>query len=212
MLTQPQPYISPEEYLRREREASYKSEYFQGVIYPMGDREGDTPTAMAGATTEHNRLKSNVEFILRAHLRKRGGCETFSSDQRLHIPENGLFTYPDVVVLCGKIGASADDEDSLVNPTVIVEVLSKRTASYDRGEKFQLYRHIPTLREYLLVDSRKVAVTLHRKTEAGPWMLVSEVNRFDDSIFLESLACSLPLREIYLNSNLTDSLYILREP
>lgn len=212
MSSQPQPYVSPEEYLRREREAPYKSEYFQGVIYPMGDLEGNTPMAMAGATTEHNRLKSNVEFLLRSHLRKRGGCETFSSDQRVNIPENGLFTYPDVVVLCGKVGTSPEDEDSLINPTVLVEVLSKRTASYDRGEKFQLYRSIPTLREYVLVDSRKVAVTLHRKTESGAWLLVTEVNRFDDSIFLESIGCLLPLHEIYFNSTLTDSLYILREP
>lgn len=213
MSTQPQPYVSPQEYLRREREAPYKSEYFQGVIYPMGDREGNTPEAMAGASPAHNVIKSNVEFVMMTQLRKRGGCRTSSSDQSIHIPENGLYTYPDIVAVCGKpVLAEDGDKYSLINPKVIVEVLSKRTAAYDRGEKFRLYRGIPTLEEYLLVDSRKVDVVLHRKGENGLWTLVQQASQFSESVHLESLGVTLPLEELYLDTNLTDSLYILREP
>ncbi len=210
MATQARPYISPEEYLRREREASYKSEYFQGVIYPMGDLEGDTPEAMAGASTNHNRIKGNIEFSFTGHFRKRGGCQAFSSDQSIHIPENGLFTYPDVLAVCGKLVMF--DRYNLMNPVVIVEILSRRTAAYDRGEKFRLYRGIPTLREYVLVDSRKVDVVVHRRGENDLWTLVTQASQFTESITLESLDLTIPLDELYLDTNLTDTLYVLREP
>jgi Uma2 family endonuclease len=212
MSTQPHPYVSPQEYLRREREAPYKSEYFQGVIYPMGNFDGDTPEAMAGATTNHNRIKRNLEFALTAHFRKRGGCEAFSGDQRIFVPENGLYTYPDVLAVCGRIVPAEADRHSITNPNVIVEVLSKRTAAYDRGEKFRLYRGIPTLDEYLLVDSRKVDVVLYRKAENGLWTLVQQASQFSETVTLESLGVALPLEELYLDTNLTYSLYLLREP
>ncbi len=212
MSTQPEPYISPEEYLRREREAPYKSEYFQGVIYPMGDLEGNTPEAMAGASPNHNRIKGNVEFNLTSHFRKNRGCQAFSGDQRVHIPENSLFTYPDVLAVCGKFILNPEDRSSLTNPTVIIEILSKRTAAYDRGEKFRLYRGIPTLREYVLVDSRKVDVVVYRKGENDLWTLVNQATQFFEEITLESVGVTLPLEEIYLDTNLTDTLYLLREP
>lgn len=212
MVTQPRPYISPEEYLRREREATYKSEYFQGVIYPMGDLDGDTPEAMAGASPNHSRIKRNVEVAFTVKFRKKGGCEAFSGDQRIHIPENGLYTYPDVLAVCGKLIPDPNDRMSLLNPTVIVEVLSRRTAAYDRGEKFRLYRTIPTLREYVLVDSRKVDVVVYRRGENDLWTLVTQASQFTESITLESLDLTIPLDELYLDTNLTDTLYVLREP
>ncbi|MBC7891783.1 MAG: Uma2 family endonuclease [Sphingobacteriaceae bacterium] len=197
MTAVPKRKYTPEEYLELELKAPYKSEYFDGEIFPMGDFEGDTPEAMAGARSRHNAIKENLSFHIGFHVRKKGGCRSFSSDQRLHIPVNGLYTYPDFLVVCGKIEFMAGEMETLTNPIFVAEILSKRTASYDRGEKFEFYRGIPTLREYLTLDSRRVSVELWRKTETDLWTLVYETKQVDERIHLESFALDLTLSDLY---------------
>ncbi|HRH60735.1 MAG TPA: Uma2 family endonuclease, partial [Chitinophagaceae bacterium] len=137
-------YITPEEYLEIENAAAEKSEYYKGEIF-----------AMSGATIPHNIISVNIITQLKQHLKGKS-CRPFSSDQRIYIEKNGLFTYPDISVICGKVETSGDDNLSAVNPTVIIEILSKSTRNYDRGDKFKLYRDIPSLREYILIDSTSI--------------------------------------------------------
>jgi Uma2 family endonuclease len=201
MTAIPQKFYTPEEYLELERDAPYKSEYYGGRIYPMGDFEGDTPEAMSGARSRHNAIRENLSGELHATFKKKGGCRTFSADQRVHIPSNGLYTYPDLLVVCGKPEYLDDESDTLTNPIVLVEVLSKSTAGYDRGEKFALYRRIPTLREYLILDSRRVGVELWRKNEFGFWLLALETDQPTDELIFESLGVTLLVGDLYANTD-----------
>jgi Uma2 family endonuclease len=200
MTAIPKKFYTPEEYLERELEADYKSEYLNGEIFPMGDFEGDTPEAMAGARSRHNAIRENLSGEAYGLLKKKGGgCRSFSADQRIHIPRTGLYTYPDFLIVCGKPAYLNDTSDTLTNPVLIAEVLSKRTASYDRAEKFAHYRSIPTLREYLILDSRRVGVELWRKNQSGFWTLVAETDQPDQELYLESVGASVPLADLYAN-------------
>ncbi len=160
---------SVEEYLEMKLTASYKSEYYNSEIFPMGEIEGDTPEAMAGALPPHNAIASNIIIVLGNKLRGKGG-KPFSSDQRIFIEEAGLYTYPDISVFCGQL--QYEDSMSLKNPVLLVEILSQGTEGYNRGAKFEMYRSIPSLIEYLMVDSRRVYVELWRK-ENEKWVFNS---------------------------------------
>ena len=136
MAAQPQhkPYVSPQEYLVIEREATYKSEYFNGEMF-----------AMAGASRRwHNLLVTNIVGEIRQQLKGRQ-CNIYANDMRVRIPSTGLYTYPDVIVVCGEEQFEDDELDTLLNPTLIIEVLSKSTAGYDKGEKFAHYRQLDSL-------------------------------------------------------------------
>lgn len=185
MTAQPQRKISPEEYLELEREADYKSEYFQGEVF-----------AMAGAERNHNRITANLSGEMYIFLKGKS-CRSYNSDLKIHIPDNGVYTYPDLLVVCGKEQFVDDKTDTLLNPRIIVEVLSKSTGSYDRGEKFQLYRSIPSLEEYVLIDSQRIAAEVFRKSEQGFWSLMSESYTLEGSIELASIGLTLPMRDIY---------------
>jgi len=154
---------------------------------------------MAGASFAHNRTNENLSGILYNYLRGKS-CQSFSRDFRVHIPENTLFTYPDVVVVCGNPELYDEEEDTILNPTLIVEVLSKSTASYDRGEKFALYRQIHSLKEYVIDDSTKVWAEVWSKHKEGLWTLVQETNRIEDNIYLEAIDLRLSLEDVYRNS------------
>ncbi|MPR33173.1 Uma2 family endonuclease [Salmonirosea aquatica] len=185
MTAQPPKKISLKEYLEFEREAEYKSEYYQGEMF-----------AMAGAGRNHNRITENLSIDIGFFLKGKS-CRSYSSDLRIHIPANSLYTYPDLLVVCGKEEFIDEKNDTLLNPKIIVEVLSKSTGSYDRGEKFQLYRSIPTLEEYALIDSQRVAAEVFRKSERGFWSLMSENYTLEGSIELSSIGFTLPIRDIY---------------
>lgn len=176
---------SEKEYLELEREAEYKSEYYRGEIF-----------AMAGASPNHNRIKENLSIEIGGFLKGKS-CQSFSSDMRLHIPQNGLYTYPDLLVVCGRLEFSDSDEETLINPSVIIEVLSKTTSAYDRGDKFHLYRSIPTLTEYILVDSLSISVEVWQKNENGIWYLASETENIEEQITLTNFELQLKLRDIY---------------
>ncbi len=182
-----QVYISPEAYLRQERDAAFKSEYIDGEIIDM-----------AGASTNHNVIKENVAIQIGVHVRtSRKGCRSMSSDQRVNVPTNSLYAYPDVVVVCGPNEYLDEQCDTLTNPLLIVEVLSPGTAAFDRGDKFALYRHSATLREYVLVDSEKIRAEVFRKHTEGYWFLADETNAETETITLASIDFQLPMAAVY---------------
>ncbi|WP_437306843.1 Uma2 family endonuclease [Sorangium sp. So ce388] len=147
------------EYLEQERASPTKHEFLAGEIFDM-----------AGGTPEHARLAANVMAELRPALRERP-CAVFSSDLRVRVRETGLATYPDVSVVCGQLARDPEDKDAVVNPLVLVEVLSDSTEGYDRGEKFAHYRRIPSLKEYVLVSQSHRRIEVFRRNEDNTWTL-----------------------------------------
>lgn len=151
---------------------------------------------MAGAGRNHNRITENLSIDIGFFLKGKS-CRSYSSDLKIHIPDNGLYTYPDLLVVCGKEEFLDENTDTLLNPKIIIEVLSKSTGSYDRGEKFQLYRSIPSLEEYVLIDSQRIAAEVFRKSEREFWSLMSESYTLEGSIELASIGLTLPMRDVY---------------
>lgn len=183
MSTLPKTFLTPEQYLEIERAAEYKSEYFQGEMF-----------AMSGASTAHNRLVARLMRDIGQQLRP-SNCEAFSNDHRVRTA-TGLFTYPDVVIVCGPLHLADDRKDTLLNPTALIEVLSPSTEAYDRGRKFEHYRSIESLREYLLLSSDRVHADLYARQTDGRWML-SSASRMEDTVVLESAGASLLLADLY---------------
>ncbi len=191
MAVQTKPFITPEEYLERERQAEYKSEYYNGEIF-----------AMSGGTHNHSLLTSNFIAVLNVALRGTG-CLVFTSDLRVHIPAVGLYTYPDVSVVCGEVDLLDDMHDILLNPVLLVEVLSPSTESYDRGKKFAFYRSITSLKEYALVSQRQKLVEVFRKNEENLWVL-HETDEARGTVELASVGCALQLDDLYANVTFED--------
>ena len=193
-------YVTPEEYLRRERAAEFKSEYVNGEIISMGD---NYPTIIAGASTNHNLIKENVSFHINVCIRNNGrGCRSMSSDQRVNVPTGSMYAYPDIVVVCGPNQYHSEVPDTITNPMLIVEVLSPGTAAFDRamsirGDKFALYRHSPSFQEYVLIDSEKMRAEVYRKHEQGYWLLASEADKPGEAIELASIDLSLLMNTVY---------------
>jgi len=187
--TQPKTFLTPEQYLEAEREAEYKSEYYQGEMF-----------AMAGAGEAHNQLVTNLVIGLGSQLRSRP-CRVYSNDMRVRVSATGLYTYPDVVVVCGERRFLDERRDTLLNPSLLVEVLSPSTEAYDRGKKFEHYRSIESLREYLLVASDRVHADLYTRQPDGRWLLTS-ADRLEDSLDLQSVGCRIALLDLYEKTDL----------
>jgi Uma2 family endonuclease len=179
--TQPKSFLTPEQYLEIERKAEYKSEYFNGEMF-----------AMSGARRKHNLIQTNLLSELGAQLRGRP-CEAYPSDMRVRVSATGLYTYPDAVVVCGEPLFLDDREDTLLNPTLIVEVLSPSTEAYDRGQKFEHYQKIDSLRYYLLISSDRVHADLFTLAERR-WTPASHL---EDTLELDSIGCRLKLADLY---------------
>ncbi len=143
---------------------------------------------MAGAAPNHNRVKENVAIEVGIVLKKNKSCRSSSSDQRIHIPANSLYTYPDVIIVCGPNKFSKLDRITIINPSVIIEILSPSTAEYDRGHKFKLYRDIETLQEYVTIDSRKTEVQAYRRMSDDQWILADDAFSLTDSITIQTIA------------------------
>jgi Uma2 family endonuclease len=184
MSTQTKRYITPEEYLAIERGSEHRHEYFRGELF-----------AMAGASRAHSLIGVNLTAELRGAL-KGGPCEAHASDMRVRVLATGLYTYPDASVVCQD--AQFDDKhvDTLVNPVVIFEVLSPSTEAYDRGKKFEHYRTLESLREYVLVAQDAPRVEHFARLDDGSWRM-TVVNGLEAALELPALACRLPLSEIY---------------
>ena len=186
MASQPKLLLSPEEYLSMERVATQKSEYFRGEVF-----------AMSGASPAHVLIVSNIVAALHGQLRG-GPCRVYSTDLRVKVQASGLFTYPDVIVICGEMLFDDDRKDTALNPTLIIEVLSPSTKDYDRGEKFEQYRKIPSFVEYVLVAQDHCHVEHFVKQPDGDWLL-SETNCITDDVHTPSIACTLSLTDMYEN-------------
>ncbi len=164
--------------------AGIKLEYLDGEIW-----------AMAGGTRAHERIAGNIFALLHNMLRE-SRCEPFSGNMRVTAP-SGLWTYPDISIVCGEAEVIGhDDETTLTNPVALVEVLSDSTRDYDRGDKFELYCSIPTLRHYLLVEQRAAGVEHRWRNETGGWSSETR-SSLDQSVTLADLGVDLPLSRIY---------------
>ena len=181
--------FSIEEYLEIENASIEKHEYYKGEIF-----------AMSGAKVPHNMISRNFLLALGKKLRGKS-CQPFGSDQRIHIEENTLFTYPDISIICGEIITLNNDDYNVLNPTVIIEVLSPSTKNYDRGEKFKLYRDIATLKEYILVDSESIHIEVFRLNETHHWEL-EEYNTITDHLSIKAIDETVSISEIYEGVNI----------
>lgn len=176
--------LTPEEYLRIERASEERHEYYDGEMFQM-----------SGASRKHNLIAGNIFGELRSQLREKP-CEAYITDMRVRVSATGLYTYPDVVVACGEPQFDDYELDTLLNPTLIVEVLSKPTASYDRKTKFADYRTIESLEEYVTVAQDEYRIEHHIKQPDGRWLL-TDVRGIESIVKLESVACPLSLADVY---------------
>lgn len=187
----PKTKLTPQEYLEFERKSEIKHEYFNGEIF-----------AMSGAKRRHNVIAWNIGGELRQKL-KGNNCEAYPSDMRVFIPETGLYTYPDLVVVCDDPVFQDNVFDTLLNPVLLIEVLSETTESYDRGKKFQHYRSIESLQEYVLVSQDEARIEKYVKQGDGFWIL-SEAVGLDSEIKFDSIDCVIALSEVYDKVNFSD--------
>ncbi|MEO7309387.1 MAG: Uma2 family endonuclease [Chitinophagaceae bacterium] len=176
--------ISETDYLDSERLASTKHEFYRGEIF-----------AMSGASIEHNLISVNSIADLKQKLKGKK-CRPFGSDLRVHIPSNGLYTYPDISIVCGDVQTTDDYFDTATNPSVIFEILSPSTRDYDKGSKFTLYRDIESLQEYILIDSERIMVEKFIRNADNSWQL-TEYKLLSQSFTIDTVAIELQLQDIY---------------
>lgn len=186
MVALKEPCVTPEEYLERERAAKTKSEYIAGRV-----------VAMAGASDTHNLITLNVAGELRNALRGKP-CRAYAMDMRVQVTTAGSYFYPDVVVVCGPPEFASGRRDTLLNPRVVVEVLSPSTEAYDRGEKFFYYRQLELLTDFVLVSQDAMRVEHFERQPDGAWLL-SDAGGPDDTVEVPSIGCALRLADIYEN-------------
>jgi Uma2 family endonuclease len=185
MATNTKPFITPEEYLHRERAAVDKSEYLKGEIF-----------AMPGGSQNHSAIATNITIEFGIGLRSQRRCRVFNSDFRIYSLATGLYTYADVLVVCGQ--PQTYETDNLLNPTIVFEVLSPSTQSYDRGDKFMHYRSIPSVSEYVLVAQERVFIEHWTAAEQKRWTLIREYQSLEDTVALLSIApVALAVEDIY---------------
>lgn len=176
--------VSSEQYLENERQTQEKHEYYLGEVFAMG-----------GASFQHNQIFKNTFIALGSKLAGKL-CQPYGSDLRIHIPSNSLYTYPDISVICGKPELADAIHDTITNPSLIIEILSKSTYDYDKGQKFTLYRDIASLREYILIDSMTVRVEHYSKNEDGSWKL-RDYRTIEGEINIATIGEDLLLSDIY---------------
>lgn len=174
------------EYLAQEAASTVRHEYYRGEIF-----------AMAGNTPQHNKIQGNLYYRLRQAL-EGSPCEPYGSDQRIRIEAVNLFTYPDVVVIFGELEFAANDSMAITNPRVVFEILSPSTEAYDRGEKFELYQHLASLQEYILVSQDRAHIDRFVRQPDGDWRLRPFAG-LEDELEIESLKCRIPLALVYEN-------------
>jgi len=176
--------LSAAEYLAHERAAETKSEYYAGELF-----------AMTGASRRHNRLVINLAHLLTAHLWNRD-CDVFANDMRVRVPATDSYVYPDVVAVCGEPRFEDAELDTLLNPTLLVEVLSPSTADYDRGGKLEIYRTIESLAEVLILAQDRAHAEHWVRQPDGHW-LFEEAGSTEGVLRLESVGCELKLADAY---------------
>lgn len=186
MASLPDAPLTEEQYLDLERQAETKSEFHDGRIY-----------AMAGGSLNHALLSAAITALLYRQMPP--GCRTVTSDLRIKVAVAGLYTYPDCSVICGEPQYFGDQQDVVLNPLLIVEVLSPSTEGYDRGKKFELYRTIESFREYLLVHQDRRHVEHYSKQDDGSWIL-REHSGVDGTVAIARLGVQITLAELYASA------------
>jgi len=184
MAALPKTFYTPEEYLALDRAAEFKSEYHAGEIF-----------AMAGGSENHDTIIVNVTVSLGSQVRG-GPCRLSTADMRVQIPEADRYTFPDVTVVCGERQFADERRDVLLNPTLVVEVLSRTTEAYNRGEKAKAYRQLASLQEYLLIAQDRPHVEQYKRQPDGRWLL-SEADDLGAVVHLPSIGCDLALADVY---------------
>lgn len=192
MSAVPKKKLTEAEYLAIENAAQFKSEFYDGVMYPL---HWDGETAMAGANPFHNRIKENLVVEMGIRFGD-GPCQSYSSDQRVKLNETGMFAYPDVVVLCEPPTFLGSDRNTLANPQVVIEVLSPSTEAYDRGFKFAQYRLQPTIREVIFVTQDEILVERYVRQPDNTWVLTTFDKNSTDFSF-GTLPATIPVSRIY---------------
>jgi Uma2 family endonuclease len=183
MLTQERVY-SAIEYLALEENAEVRNEFINGEIVPM-----------AGGTTQHNELVTNLCLCLKPQMRKRGG-KVYTENVKLKIPDFNIFTYPDVMIIAGEPIYEENSKTTILNPAVIFEVLSPATKDYDQGRKFEFYRSVTSLKDYILIDQERCSVMVYQKTDAHEWKL-RILDNINANFILDSVGIELNLADIY---------------
>ena len=176
--------VSIEEYLKMEQSSIEKHEYYKGEIF-----------AMSGAKMPHNTISKNLLGTLFTKLKGKK-CQPYGSDVRIHIESNTLFAYPDISIICDEVITRNNDDFNVLNPVVIIEILSQSTKNYDRGEKFKLYRDIPTLKEYILIDSESIHIETFRLNEKNHWEL-EEYNFVAEELYVKAINEKILIADIY---------------
>jgi Uma2 family endonuclease len=176
--------LTPEQYLAIERKAEFKSEFYNGEMF-----------AMAGASYPHNRVKDNLAHLLNARLWG-GPCFAITSDQRVKVSQTGLYTYPDIIIVCGEPQFEDAKLDTLLNPQVIIEVLSESTETYVRTKKFRHYKQIESLREYVLVEQDEPVLEQYVRQPDGSWTR-ADVEGLDGEFAFTTVAVRIPMADIY---------------
>jgi Uma2 family endonuclease len=184
MSAQPSEYLTLQQYFTLEETSDCKHEYYRGAIY-----------AMTGASARHNLIVANIIGLLHAQLRG-SACRVFSSDLRLMIEATGLYTYPDISVICGALQFDAGRQDTVTNPTVLIEVLSPSTENYDRGKKFEHYRTLESLQEYIVVAQDRVHIEQHIRQDEHRWLLV-DFFAVDQIVQIGTIDGTLPVELVY---------------
>jgi Uma2 family endonuclease len=190
MSAQPVARITPEQYLEAERKAEFKHEYFDGEVF-----------AMSGGTFPHGTIIGNLTGALWNALKGRS-CTVTPNDVRVRVGSGRMYTYPDILVVCGEPRFADDQKDTLLNPTLIIEVLSTSTEAHDRGLKFREYRSLESLQEYALVSQYEPRVEKFRRGSTGDW-LMTECAGLEGSCRFDSVNCEIALSEIYYNVAIT---------
>ena len=182
--------LSPtaEEYLAMERDSDIRHQFVQGEIF-----------AMSGASRKHNVISGNTFAALHNQLKNRP-CEIYNNDMRVKISSCGDYVYPDIVAVCDKPQLEDEQLDTLLNPTLIIEVLSESTEAYDRGRKFTAYRSLDSLREYLLIAQDGVQIEHYQRQGEGHWLL-SEALDLQAILELPAIDCRLELKDVYAKIN-----------
>lgn len=184
MTAVPKPRLTPEQYLAIERNAEYRSEFYDGEMF-----------AMAGASFPHNRIKENLSVAIGTQL-KGGPCQSLSSDMRVKVSRTGLYTYPDIVILCDEPELEDTHLDTLLNPRVIIEVLSDSTANYCRTKKYRHYKQIGALQEYVLVAQDEPVIERRVRQADGSWA-ETDVEGLDQEFAFGTVPVRVRLSDVY---------------
>ena len=186
------PRLTIQEYIQQEQSSDTKYEYHNGQIF-----------ALAGGTINHGMLCGNIFGVLRSGLKsKKSNCKPFTSEIKIFIEKTNSYVYPDSMVICGEIEKAENEVNSITNPTLIVEVLSKSTADYDRGDKFYLYRQLPSLKEYVIIEQSKYTVEVYYKSDNSDLWQITRYDGLDKIIKLQSIDLDVKMTELYLDINI----------